>query len=1031
MPNLSILSKSEILEFEHPPVLQDIEREEIFIKSFNMKREFKNDQGKLFYYLLRGYFISTGRFFSMKKFREDDVNFVCSKLQIDIRNANNLKIPRSTINLYRDQILTERGFHSYTNHQELIVNEANRLVKTSLRPKQILAELIDVLRQRKIEIPTYNYFATCITKSLIEFESELNSKINSLLSSEDKNELENILHLPKDPNKPISPTNPYLLTTFKKPDQRLSPGKIKESVGDFEMVNDIYSRFDHVLGKLDISDSLINYYAIWLTKSSHVTLLAISEPSKKFIYLLAFISYQYRLRQDYFADTLIKSVHEFVNKVKRKAANDFLDARPATLQQTKKIVKFVKSLNSQIETMRQVVYSSTFDDSRKVEELKAVFNEMHLSKADRQKQNEQLEKEIQSLENSLSSGLRESFIINGYVSSHRKLMNRVGNIIRVLDFNPETSDSAFVKAIDSFRPKQIHKRKKWPVQHLNNKQIKWLEEVDEKSYTKLYDVFLAIEVADKLNSGALNLRNSERYRAIEEYLISDKEWSKNKELLLAEAELNVDVNFSSHINNLKNQLYYQYLKTNNNLKDNKYLHIIGDGKFRVTTPKKEDEDLANERMSELLEKDQLVSLVQVLKDVQSSVNYLSLFTHFNKKHFKREQPSETLFIAAIIALGCNFGLRRLAKISHGISYTKLNDLVQWYFTKDNIDSASSAINLAVEKLSLPSIYQSEPGKHHTSSDGQKFNVDIPLLISSYSPKYYGTGKGVTALSFIDDFSRLYYNLIMDPSVRESTYTIDGLINDSNVTSDKHSTDTHGYTEIVFGLSYGLGVEFSPRIKNINKQMIYTFRSHPKKDYLNMGFGILPTATTYINEDLIEKHWDKILRILVTIKLRINKASNILKRLTDYSKQHELHKALKEFGRIYKSTFILKYIDDLEVRRSTVKAENRIEQSHQFAKAVLVGGNLKLNYSTKEEQELALACRHLIQNAIVLWNYLSLTELLLDSNDNTEMYNGIIQTIKKSSIMTWRHINIHGEYNFQNVDYGKVFEMERLNNFNLN
>jgi len=499
---------------------------------------------------------------------------------------------------------------------------------------------------------------------------------------------------------------------------------------------------------------------------------------------------------------------------------------------------------------------------------------------------------------------------------------------------------------------------------------------------------------------------------------------------LEEAELNVDVNFSAHIDNLKKQLYNQYSDTNRNLTDNKYLHIIGDGKFRVTTPKKEDEDLAKERMSELLEKDQLISLVQVLKDVQSSVNYLSSFTHFNKKHFKREQPSETLFIAAIIAIGCNFGLRRLAKISQGISYNQLNDLVQWYFTKDNIESASATINSAIEKLSLPSIYQSEPGRHHTSSDGQKFNVDVPLLISSYSPKYYGTGKGVTALSFIDDFSRLYYNLIMDPSERESTYTIDGLINDSSVKSERHSTDTHGYTEIVFGLSYGLGVEFSPRIKNINKQHIYTFRSHPKKEYINMGFGILPSATTYINEELIQKHWDKILRILVTIKLRVNKASNILKRLSAYSKQHELRKALKEFGRIYKSTFILKYIDDLEVRQSTAKAENRIEQSHQFAKAVLVGGNQKLNYSTKEEQELALACRHLIQNSIVLWNYLSLTELLLDVNENTETYNEIIHTIKKSSIMTWRHINILGEYNFQNVSNSKVFEMERLNEFDI-
>jgi TnpA family transposase len=401
-----------------------------------------------------------------------------------------------------------------------------------------------------------------------------------------------------------------------------------------------------------------------------------------------------------------------------------------------------------------------------------------------------------------------------------------------------------------------------------------------------------------------------------------------------------------------------------------------------------------------------------------------------KLKFKSEKPPDEVFIAGIIALGCNIGVRRMSKIANGITYEQLNDLIQWYFTKENVDAASRIINETIDKLSLPSVYQKSINSHHTSSDGQKFNVSVPSLNSSYSYKYFGTGKGVAAYSFIDEFSRLYYNTVIDSSAREASYVIDGLINDGTVTSETHSTDSHGYTEIVFGISSGLGVQFSPRIKNLKQQLIYTFRSHSPKSYIERGFKITPTATTYINEDLIEKQWDNILRIFMTIKLKVTTASRIIKRLGAYSRQHELHKALKELGRVHKSVFILKYADDVELRQDTEKALNRIEQSHQFAKAIFFGGNQHLKYGSKEEQELAISCRHLIQNTIVLWNYMTLTKLLLESKEEPEKYKSILDIIKSASIMTWRHINIHGEYDFEYHNSRDFFKIEQLLGFDV-
>ncbi len=129
-----------------------------------------------------------------------------------------------------------------------------------------------------------------------------------------------------------------------------------------------------------------------------------------------------------------------------------------------------------------------------------------------------------------------------------------------------------------------------------------------------------------------------------------------------------------------------------------------------------------------------------------------------------------------------------------------------------------------------------------------------------------------------------------------------------------STDTHGFTEIVFATTHFLDVAFAPRIKKIGKQRIYAFSA--PDTYEKRGYKILPSRV--INQKLIAKHWDDILRFMATIKLKQVTASQLFKRLSSYAKDHPLYQALKEFGRITKSIFILTYFDDVKLRQRIEK-----------------------------------------------------------------------------------------------------------------
>ena len=225
--------------------------------------------------------------------------------------------------------------------------------------------------------------------------------------------------------------------------------------------------------------------------------------------------------------------------------------------------------------------------------------------------------------------------------------------------------------------------------------------------------------------------------------------------------------------------------------------------------------------------------------------------------------------------------------------------------------------------------------------------------------------------------------------------------------DIHSTDTHGYTELIFAAMHFLNTSFAPRIKNVASQKIYAFST--KKSYEKLGYKILPSRP--IRQKLIAEHWEDILRFMVTIRLNKVSASQLFKRLSSYAKDNPLYKAIKEFGRIVKSLFVLTYFDDVKLRQRIEKQLNRIESSNKFAKAIFYANNSEFKQSDPEEQNVAVACKVLIQNSIVLWDYLYLSQLLTNCADEKERAE-MVSLIREGSVLTWSHVNLHGEFDFK-------------------
>src|SRR6266852_5844963 len=190
------------------------------------------------------------------------------------------------------------------------------------------------------------------------------------------------------------------------------------------------------------------------------------------------------------------------------------------------------------------------------------------------------------------------------------------------------------------------------------------------------------------------------------------------------------------------------------------------------------------------------------------------------------------------------------------------------------------------------------------------------------------------------------------------------------------------------------------MKNFAKRKFYAFRK--RKEYQQQDYRILPDG--YINTPLITPQWDEMLRFIATIKLKEATASQLFKRLNSYSRQHPLYQGLKEFGKIPKSDFLLRFTDILTLRQAVEKQLNKGEASNKFSRAVSFGHSQEFLDGEKMEQEIAEGCRRLIKNAIICWNYLYLSHKIGQEKD-AERERELLLIVQDGSVATWQHVNL--------------------------
>jgi len=327
---------------------------------------------------------------------------------------------------------------------------------------------------------------------------------------------------------------------------------------------------------------------------------------------------------------------------------------------------------------------------------------------------------------------------------------------------------------------------------------------------------------------------------------------------------------------------------------------------------------------------------------------------------------ELLRHESILAQACNFGLTRMARIAD-LSYSKLAWHSTWYLREETLTGANTKIVNAHFRHPLTRLWG---GGTMSSSDGQRFPVPVQARNATAIPRYFGFGRGLTFYSWTSDQFSQYGCKQIPSTMRDARFVLDGFLgNETELPIDEHTTDHAGYSDLLFGVGDLLGVQLCPRLSDLGDKRLYRFDK-------SIRYGTIgPLLRKTIRTDRILNQWDDLLRVARSLKLGWVTASLFIGKLQSYRRQNALARGFQEYGRVVKTIFILRYLEDEAFRRRIGAQLNKGESLHALRNFLFLANLGQIRRRALEDQANQALCLTVVTNAVILWNTVYMARVL--------------------------------------------------------
>ncbi len=480
---------------------------------------------------------------------------------------------------------------------------------------------------------------------------------------------------------------------------------------------------------------------------------------------------------------------------------------------------------------------------------------------------------------------------------------------------------------------------------------------DGKLDRAIWEISLAFAVRDALRAGSLFLAHSRDHVSFWNLVYDDRSWQQTREQAYGRLDLPTDG--QAFLAQLGAELDRAARAAQRGLPSNRFA-AVRNGRLKL---KRRDALLIPPALRELRATIAAslprVRIEDLLQDVDEWCGFIRAFQPLGGYQPRGGDPHRSL-LATLIAHGTNLGLATMSHSVDSLTADALQDTSRWFLRDATLKAANAVLVDHHHGLKLSGVWGDGS---RSSSDGQRFTVERESLLGSVYPRYFGYYDRALALyTHTSDQHSVYATQAISCTPREAGYVLSGILeNDTALAIREHTSDTHGFTEHLFGLCALLGIAFMPRLKDLPDQVL----SRIDRD---ADYGALqPLLRGRINVELILEQWDQLVRLAASLKDRLTPAHVVMQRLANANASDRLAGALTQLGRLMKTIHILRYIHEAPLRDAIQLQLNRGEFRHILAKSLFFANQGGFRSGDYEEVMNKASCLSLLSNAVLVWN----------------------------------------------------------------
>eukprot|EP01033_Poteriospumella_lacustris_P014918 gene14918-10666_t len=485
---------------------------------------------------------------------------------------------------------------------------------------------------------------------------------------------------------------------------------------------------------------------------------------------------------------------------------------------------------------------------------------------------------------------------------------------------------------------------------------KWrdlIKEVDEDGGWRMnridYELYVLRALRDRLRSKEIWVVGADRYRNPDLDLPQDFEARRADYY----RELGQTEDASAFVDGLRKELRDALDRLNKAMPTNPHVRLSAKGRHPLSlsplTPVTPPPNLEALK-SELERRWSGTGLLDIQKEAALQTGLLDAFETSGDRVVLAPDVLQRRLLLCLYGLGTNAGLKRVCNGQTDVTYAELLHVRRRFLHKESLKGAISTVTNAILAVREPTIWGESTAS--CASDSKKFGAWDQNLMTEWHARYGGRGV------------MIYWHVERRAAL--------------------------------------LGFILAPRLKAIARQKLYL----PDLDCKSELAHLEPILTRAINWDLIERQYDEMIKFTAALRHKTAEPEAILRRFAASSVRHPTYSALAELGKVIKTIFLCRYLDEEAFRREINAGLNIVENWNSANGFIFFGKGGEISTNRLEDQELSVLALHLLQNSLVYINTLMLQKILSEPDWGARMTP---EDWRGLTPLVYPHVNPYGQF----------------------